>query len=72
MSDAEYLEMARLAEAICRRFEAPLFLATTVELFVETGHLPIASAPTSSCSRRSNRQRATRICRDSVGTVSAK
>lgn len=37
MSDAEYLEMARLAEAICRRFEAPLFLATTVELFAETG-----------------------------------
>ncbi|MEN8180076.1 MAG: thiamine phosphate synthase [Pseudomonadota bacterium] len=37
MGDTEYLELARLAETIRHRFEAPLFLATTVELFAETG-----------------------------------
>lgn len=36
MSDAEYLELARLAELICRRCKAPLFLATTIELFMQT------------------------------------
>lgn len=36
VSDAEYLELARLAEVICHRFEAPLLLATTVELFAKT------------------------------------
>jgi len=36
MADAEYREVVRLAEVICRRFEAPLLLATTVDLFAET------------------------------------
>jgi len=36
MGDADYLELTRLAEAICRRFEAPLLLTTTVELFART------------------------------------
>ena len=36
MADAGYLEVARLAEVICRRFEAPLLLATTVDLFAQT------------------------------------
>ncbi len=36
MSDAEYLELARLATGICRRYQAPLLLATSVELFTET------------------------------------
>ena len=37
IGDAEYLEIARLAEPICRRHEAPLLLATTAELFSRTG-----------------------------------
>lgn len=37
MADGEYREVARLAEVICGRFEALLFLATTVELFAATG-----------------------------------
>jgi 8-oxo-dGTP diphosphatase len=36
MNDPEYLELARLAEGICRRYEAPLLLATTAELFAKT------------------------------------
>lgn len=36
MSDSEYRKVVRLAEAICRRFEAPLLLATTVDLFAES------------------------------------
>jgi 8-oxo-dGTP diphosphatase len=35
MDDAEYREVVRLAEVICHRFEAPLLLATTVDLFAE-------------------------------------
>ena len=36
MDDAKYREVTHLAEVICHRFEAPLLLATTVDLFVET------------------------------------
>jgi len=36
MDDAEYREVVHLAEVICHRFEAPLLLATTVDLFAET------------------------------------
>ncbi len=36
IADAKYREMVRLAEIICRRFKAPLLLATTVALFAET------------------------------------
>ena len=36
MGDVEYRKMARLAEVICHRFEAPFLLATTVGLFAET------------------------------------
>ncbi len=36
MADSEYREMVRLAQIICRRFKAPLLLATTTALFAET------------------------------------
>ncbi len=36
VGDAEYLELAHLAEEICHQLEAILFLATTVELYTQT------------------------------------
>ena len=36
VSDSEYLELARIAETVCRRHRAPLLLATTAEIFNRT------------------------------------